>query len=457
MSAVSASPAPGVERRLDAVRALQHALYRAAKADPGRRFHALYDKVHRRDVLQRAWSQVRRNDGAPGIDQITLAEVEQYGVSRLLDELEAQLRAGTFRPIPARRVFIPKPGTQERRPLSIPAVRDRVVQAAVKIVLAPVFEADFLPCSFGFRPKRAAHDGLQVLVDESFAGARWVVETDVADCFGAIPHSGLMSAVQERISDRRLLSLLRAFLRAGVMEHGTVRRPVTGTAQGGVISPLMCNVYLHRLDRAWRGAYGTYVRYADDALVMCRSKGQAVAALARLTVLLAELGLRPKPAKTRIVQLTAGGQGVDFLGFHHRLVRSRSVPGRTRVIFLARWPSRKAMQHARDRIRFMTMRARLAAPVEQVVQEIHLFLRGVAGYFRYGNTAHTFDQIRRYALMRLALFIAKRHQRGRAWGFARLYRSGDDLGLISLNGIVVAPRPHRAWREKSNPAGEGRR
>ena len=190
MSAVCASPAPGVERRLDAVRALQHALYRAAKADPGRRFHALYDKVHRRDVLQRAWSQVRRNDGAPGIDQITLAEVEEYGVSRLLDELEAELRAGTFRPIPARRVFIPKPGTKERRPLSIPAVRDRVVQAAVKIVLEPVFEADFLPCSFGFRPKRAAHDGLQVLVNESFAGARWVVETDVADCLDVASHCG---------------------------------------------------------------------------------------------------------------------------------------------------------------------------------------------------------------------------------------------------------------------------
>ena len=460
MSAVSASPAASGSGRgvpADPVRALQHALYRAAKADPERRFHALYDKVHRRDVLQRAWSQVRRNDGAPGIDQITLAEVEQYGVSRLLDELEAELRAQTFRPIPARRVFIPKPGTQERRPLSIPAVRDRVVQAAVKIVLEPVFEADFLPCSFGFRPKRAAHDGLQVLVNESFAGARWVVETDVADCFGAIPHSGLMSAVEERISDRRLLSLLRAFLRAGVMEQGTVRRPVTGTAQGGVISPLMCNVYLHRLDRAWRGAYGTYLRYADDALVMCRSKGQAEAALARLTVLLAELGLRPKPAKTRIVQLSAGGEGVDFLGFHHRLVRSRAVPGRAGVTFLARWPSRKAMQHARDRIRFMTMRARLAAPVEQVVQEINLFLRGWAGYFRYGNSAHAFDQIRRYAVMRLAVFIAKRHQRGRAWGFAQIYCSGDDLGLISLNGIVIAPRPHRAWREKSNTAGEGRR
>jgi RNA-directed DNA polymerase len=446
VSAVVARPTPGVERPLDAVRALQHALYRAAKADPGRRFHALFDKVHRRDVLQRAWGQVRRNNGAPGIDQITVAGIEEYGVARLLDELEAELKAGTFRPLPARRVPIPKPGTDEQRPLSIPAVRDRVVQAAVKIVLEPVFEADFLPCSFGFRPKRAAHDGLQVLVDESFRGARWVVETDVADCFGAIPHSRLMSAVEERISDRRLLALLRAFLRAGVMEHGSVRRPVTGTAQGGVISPLMCNVYLHRLDRAWRGAYGTLARYADDALVMCRSKGQAVAALARLTDLLADLGLTPKAAKTRIVQLTVGGEGVDFLGFHHRLVRSRVARGTGGFTYLARWPSRKAMQHARDRIRFMTMRARLAAPVEQVVQEINLFLRGWAGYFRYGNSARAFDKIRNYALMRLALFIGKRHQCGRAWGFAQVYRSPNALGLISLNGIVVAPRPNRAWR-----------
>jgi RNA-directed DNA polymerase len=445
VSAVSASPTPGVEP-ISAVRALQHALYRAAKADPGRRFHALYDKVHRRDVLQRAWGQVRRNNGAPGIDHITLAEVEEYGVDRLLDELEAELRAGAFRPLPSRRVLIPKPGTDERRPLSIPVVRDRVVQAAVKIVLEPVFEADFLPCSFGFRPKRAAHDGLQVLLDESWRGARWVVETDVADCFGAIPHSGLMSAVEERISDRRLLALLRAFLRAGVMELGSVRRPVTGTAQGGVISPLLCNVYLHRLDRAWRGSYGTLVRYADDVVVMCRSKGQAHAALARLTALLADLGLRPKAAKTRIVELTVGGEGVDFLGFHHRLIRSRAVHGTAEFTFLARWPSRKAMQHARDRLRFMTMRARLAATVEQVVQEINLFLRGWAGYFRYGNSAHTFDTIRRYALMRLALFLGKRHQRGRAWGFAQIYRSPDELGLISLNGIVVAPRPHRAWR-----------
>ena len=233
MSAVSASPTRGVEG-LDAVRALQHALYRAAKADPGRRFHALYDKVHRRDVLQRAWGQVRRNSGAPGVDQTAMAAVEQYGVDRLLDELEAELKAGAYRPLPARRVLIPKPGSGERRALSIPSVRDRVVQAVVKIVLEPVFEADMLACSFGFRPRRATYDALQVLIDESWQGRRWVVETDVADCFGSIPHSGLMSAVEERVSDRRMLALLRAFLRAGVMEQGSVRRPVTGTPQGSL-------------------------------------------------------------------------------------------------------------------------------------------------------------------------------------------------------------------------------
>ncbi|MCA1709978.1 MAG: hypothetical protein LC808_44520 [Actinobacteria bacterium] len=188
MSAPVASPTLGAEDHLDAVRALQRALYRAAKADPGRRFHALYDKVHRRDVLERAWGQVRRNAGAPGIDQTTIADVEEYGVDRLLDELAAELREGSFKPLPARRVYIPKPGRDERRPLSIPAIRDRVVQAALKIVLEPVFEADMLPCSFGFRPKRAAHDALQVVIDESFGGRCWVVETDIANCLDVSSH-----------------------------------------------------------------------------------------------------------------------------------------------------------------------------------------------------------------------------------------------------------------------------
>jgi len=204
---------------------LQHVLYRAAKADPGRRFHSLWDKILRRDVLWRAWVAVRRNDGAPGIDKVTLADVEEYGVVRLLDELATDLREGRYRPLPARRVFIPKPASAtERRPLSIPSVRDRIVQAAVKIVLELIFEADMLACSYGFRPKRGAHDALQVLIDESWRGRRWVVETDIANCFEAIPVEKLMHAVEERVCDQSVLKLFRVILRAGVMIDGQVRR-----------------------------------------------------------------------------------------------------------------------------------------------------------------------------------------------------------------------------------------
>jgi RNA-directed DNA polymerase len=438
---------------------LQHALYRAAKADPGRRFHALRDKVFRRDVLWRAWVTVYRNGGAPGIDKTTLVEVEQYGVTRLLDELAAELREGRYRPLPTRRVFIPKPGTTESRPLSIPAVRDRIVQSACKIVLEPIFEADFLPCSFGFRPKIAAHDALQILVDEAWRGRRWAVETDIANCFSEIPHEKLMQAIEERVCDQAVLRLLRAMLRAGVMSDGVARREVTGTPQGGPISPLLCNVYLHQVDRAWDvREHGVLVRFADDAVVMCHSRQQAEAALARLAALLAELGLEPKAAKTRIVHLTEGGEGLDFLGFHHRWVRAE---GRTRgkgVAFLARWPADKAMQHARDRIRELTDRRRTMLRVEVIVGDVNRFLRGWAAFFRYGNSALRFEKIRSYALMRIAGFLAKKHRRTRAFGrWVIAFASPNQLGLIVLDGTVVAPRPFRAWRVVPNAGGERRR
>ena len=446
---------------VDPVRALQHALYRAAKADPGRRFHALWDKILRRDVLWRAWIAVRRNDGAPGIDKTTLADVEQYGVARLLDELAEDLRGGRYRPLPARRVFIPKPGRpDERRPLSIPAVRDRVVQAAVKIVLEPIFEADMLACSYGFRPRRSAHDGLQVLIDESWRGRRWVVETDIANCFEAIPIEALMQAVQERVCDQSVLKLLRLMLRAGVMQDGQVHRSATGTPQGGVISPLLANVYLHRIDRAWDvRQHGVLVRYADDALVMCRSREQAEAALARLRSRLAELGLEPKQAKTRIVHLQVDGEGVEFLGFHHRLVHAQGRRGTGKgVVFLARWPTTRAMQHARVRIRDLTDRRRVLLSVKWIVQDVNRFLRGWAAYFRYGNSARHFDKIMGYARMRIAIFIGKKHRRSRAFGWQVLaFQSPDYLGLINLDGTVAAPRPFRAWRDRPNTGGERRR
>lgn len=445
MSARVASPAAQRSVVSDPVRALQHTLYRCAKADPQRRFHALWDKVVRNDVLRRAWIMVYRNGGAPGIDRITLEEVKQYGVAQLLTELASELKNGTYSPLPARRVFIPKPGSGERRPLSIPAVRDRIVQAALKIVLEPIFEADMLDCSFGFRPKRRAHDALQVVLDEAFRGRRWVMETDIADCFEAIPHPGLMQAIEERICDQSVLKLLRVMLRAGVMQDGVARRAITGTPQGGVLSPLLANIYLHRIDRAWMvREHGVLVRYADDAIAMCRSREQADAALARLTDLLTGLGLEPQAAKTRIVHLADGGEGFDFLGFHHRMVRSKGHVGKRSVLFLARWPSRKAVQHAHDRLRALSVRSRLRIPSEHIVQEMNLFLRGWCGYFRHGNSARIFNLVHQYALLRLVLFTAKRHQRDRHWALNQVaYRSHRNLGLINLTGTVIAPRPRQ--------------
>ena len=455
MSALVASTA-----EQDRVQVLQRTLYRAAKADPERRFHALYDKVYRRDVLERAWTNVRQNAGAAGIDRTTIADVERYGVDLLLDELAVGLKTGTYRPLPARRVFIDKHGSKDKRPLSIPAVRDRIVQAAVKIVLEPVFEADFLPYSFGFRPKRGVHDALQVLVDESWRGRRWVVESDIANCFEAIPHDRLVAAVEERVCDRHVLKLLRTMLRAGVMLDGAVRHSDNGTPQGGVASPLLANIYLHRLDKAWRdgGGIGVLVRYCDDLVVLCRSEEEAEGALGALTAILHGLGLEPKASKTRIVHLVEGGEGLDFLGFHHRWVSNRSSRSRHHVSYLARWPTRQAMQRARDRIRELTMRRWVLLPVEEVVGSLNRFLRGWAGFFRYGNSSQHFIDIRWYAQMRLARLVAKRHGRRPAFGrWVVGVASPNQLGLVSLSGIVVSPRPNRPWRGKPNAGGERRR
>src|SRR5919109_2720190 len=225
---------------------------------------------------------------------------------------------------PLARAAIPTPTPKARAQCGSPARWDLCGGRAEPMTQGPSLprQADMLECSFGFRPRRSAHDALQVLIDEAWGGRRWVLESDVANCFEAIPHSGLMSAIEERIVDRRVLKLLRAMLRAGVMEDQAVTRSDAGTPQGGVISPCLCNVYLHRLDRQWaeRGI-GVLVRYADDVVVMCRTRAEAERALAALRAILSELGLTLKDAKTRIVQLREGGEGLDFLGFNHRWVR----------------------------------------------------------------------------------------------------------------------------------------
>jgi RNA-directed DNA polymerase len=422
----------------DKVRELQVKLYLAAKRSPGRRFHALWDRIHRRDVLERAWAQVRANRGAAGVDRITIAEIEESGVGVFLDELQQELVGQRYRPVPVRRVHIPKPGRSETRPLGIPTIKDRVVQTAAKIVLEPIFEADFRDCSFGFRPKRSAHDALEVIRREVMRGRRWVIDADIRGFFDALDPKILDSLLRERISDRRVLKLLRSWLAAGVLDGATLTHPDTGTPQGGVISPVLANVYLNALDRAWedgRGGLGVLVRYADDLVVLCRTKTQAEAALAELRALLAALGLELAEDKTRLVCVNEDGEGFDFLGFHHRMVDSFSKPG---VRFMARWPSARATQAAKQRIRELTDRRLLKLPPEDVVATLNRFLTGWGGYFRWGNSTRQFDRIDRYALDRVARFLGARHHKRRtlAHGRGLLFGRRPDLMPRRLSGTV---------------------
>jgi RNA-directed DNA polymerase len=426
------------------VRQLQNRLWAAAKQSEGRRFHALYDRIYRGDILGEAWRRVRANRGAAGVDAVTLAAVEVYGVDRMLSELAADLRAGIYRPAPVRRVEIPKPDGK-KRPLGIPTVRDRVCQQAAKIVLEPIFEADFLPVSFGFRPKRSATDALEAIRVAFPRGRQFVFEADIRDFFGSIDHDRLMGLVEARVSDRRVLKLLRQWLRAGVLVDGVVSETVTGTPQGGVISPLLANVFLHAFDRAWaESGTGELVRYADDFVVLCSSRSQAEEAERRATAIMADLGLELHPDKTRVVDLREGNEGFDFLGCHlHARMSGRLWEQRGIVrYYLHRWPSQRSMKRARARIAALTDRRRVGMELEDVIGGLNLFLRGWGNYFRTGNASDKFVQLDRHVVWRLKRLLIKKRGRNLRAGQAERWTPAwfHDQGLHQLMGTIRYPK-----------------
>lgn len=426
------------------IRTLQRKLYRKAKQEPACRFHALYDKVYRADILSHAYALVRANKGSAGIDGVTFAAIEeQEGITAFIAELEEALRNKTYKPDPVKRVMIPK-ADGSQRPLGIPTIRDRVAQMAAKLVIEPIFEADFCETSYGFRPKKSAHAAVDDVAYAMNTGYTEVIDADLSKYFDTIPHANLMAVVAERICDGAILHLIQMWLKAPVVEvdkDGTKRNigggkaNRKGTPQGGVISPLLSNLYLHLLDRIWernnlqRRLGARIVRYADDIVLLCR-RGQSGQVMTVLRQILERLELTLNEAKTKIVNAYKGK--FDFLGFTIWMGKSR----RTGRLYPHVQPSKKAEQKVKDRITELTRRERTVMPLEWVVNETNAMVRGWVGYFHYRNCSQTLSRIRNHLEQRLNTHLRKRHKvRDRNAGYVRF----PSRSLYEKYGLYKVP------------------
>ena len=445
----------------DTIRTLQRKLYRKAKQEPAYRFYALYDKVWRADILMFAYRLVRANKGSPGVDGTNFEDIEQkIGVDTFLSELAQDLKNKTYHPSPVRRVMIPK-ADGSSRPLGIPTIRDRVAQMAVKLIIEPIFEADFCPNSYGFRPKKSAHQAVDDIANALHQGYTNVIDANLSKYFDSIPHAKLLAICAMRVVDSAILHVIKLWLKAPVIgedKDGT-RKNVgggkansKGTPQGGVISPLLANCYLHLLDRIWdkhqlrRKLQAHIVRYADDFVVLCRGKTDAP--LAAVRHVLDRLDLTLNESKTRIVD--ARQESFIFLGFEIRMSKSRRSGKRYTHIC----PAAKSLAKIKERITQMTGRERTPIPLENIVGSMNATLRGWTNYFHYKNSSKVLDKVKTHAEERLRTHLMKRHKvKDRGTGIGRF----PSQQLYTRYGLYKVPqrlagKRRMPWREEHRKA-----